>query len=105
MKKRLGVRSLNITTGILNINTMYSLIGIRWKLNYLSRILVSEKKVRDKEGASYYQVHLETARGLRENHTSLSFYQRLLLVLWWVIHLYRHPEVREDSRITVTRRY
>lgn len=84
------MRSLNITTGILNINTMYSLISIRQKLNYLQS-WSQRKKVRDKEGASYYQVHLETARGLQENHTSLSFYQRFLLVLLWVIHLYLHP--------------
>jgi hypothetical protein len=44
------VRSLNITTGILNINIMCSRISIRQKLNYYLDSWSQRKKVRDKEG-------------------------------------------------------
>lgn len=74
---------------------LYSLISIRQKLNYYLESWSQRKKVRDREGASCYQVHLETAQGLQENHTSLSFYRRPLLVLLWRIHLYLHPRMKK----------
>lgn len=42
------------------------------------------------EGVSDYQVHSETNEVLWDNHFSLSFYQRFMLVFWLVIYLYLH---------------
>lgn len=75
---------------------LYSLISIRQKLNYLSRILVSEKKGQRQRRC--FMLSGPFGNSLQENHTSLSFYRRPLLVLLWRIHLYLRPRMKKRTQ-------